>query len=152
MIETMAKMIRHEYGSILDALNKMIVAEVKAALELLPEKKIATKDWRVPLCRIVVSDGYDYNPTDLGVRRVWLDEGGELNFSEYTANQDEGGIYDYTENDDLLDITDFEYLIDQIAEQVDGDKTYNLPNKSLLTCGYVAELALKQEVEKTVTV
>ena len=148
----MAKMIRHDFGSIHDALNKMSVAEVKAALELLPGKCIATKDWRVPLCRIVVSDEYDYNPTDLGVRRVWLDEGGELCFSEYTANQDEGGIYDRTENDDLLDITDFAYLIDQIAEQVEGDATYNLPNGSVLTCGYVAELALKQAVEKTVMV
>lgn len=148
----MAKMIRHDFGGIHDALNKMIIAEVKTALEQLPEKCIATKDWRVPLCRIVVSYGDDYNPTDLGVRRVWLDEGGELNFSEYTANQDEGGIYDYTENDDLLDITDFAYLIDRIAERAEGDATYNLPNRSLLTCGYVAELALKQEVEKTVTV
>lgn len=148
----MAKMIRHDFGGIHDALNKMIIAEVKAALEQLPEKCIATKDWRVPLCRIVVSDGSDYNPTDLGVRRVWLDEGGELNFSEYTANQDEGGIYDRTENDDLLDITDFAYLIDQIAERVEGDKTYNLPNKSLTVCGYVAEHTLKQAVEKTVTV
>jgi hypothetical protein len=148
----MAKMIRHDFGSIHDALNKMIIAEVKTALEQLPEKCIATEDWRVPLCRIVVSDGYDYNPTDLGVRRVWLDEGGELNFSEYTVNQDKGGIYDYTENDDLLDITDFGYLIDQIAEQVEDDKTYNLPNKSLLTCGYAAELELGTAVEKTVTV
>ena len=145
-------MIRHEYGSIHDALNKMIIAEVKAALELLPEKKMEADDWRVPLCRIVVSDGYDYNPTDLGVRRVWIDKGGELCFSEYTANQDEDGIYDHTENDDLLDITDFEYLIDQIAEQVDGDKTYNLPNKSVMTAGYVTELSLKQAVEKLVTV
>lgn len=145
-------MIRNDFGAIHNALNKMIIAEVKAALELLPEKCIATKDWRVPLCRIVVSDGFDYNPTDLGVRRVWLDEGGELNFSEYTANQDEGGIYDHTENDDLLDITDFGYLIDQIAAKVEGDETYNLPNMSLLTCGYVAELALKQAVEETVTV
>ena len=148
----MAKMIRHDFGSIHDALNKMIVAEVKAALELLPEKCIAAKDWRVPLCRIVVSDPFDYNPTDLGVRRVWLDEGGELCFSEYTANQDEDGIYDRTENDDLLDITDFEYLIDQIAKQVEDDKTYRLSTMSLLTCGYAAELELDTAVEKTVTV
>ena len=33
----MTKMIRHDYGAIHDALNKMILAEVKAALELLPE-------------------------------------------------------------------------------------------------------------------
>ena len=148
----MGKMIRHDFGAIHDALNKMIIAEVKAALELVPEKKMETSDWRVPLCRIVVSDGYNYNPEDLGVRRVWLDEGGELCFSEYTANQDEDGIYDHTEDDDLLDITDFAYLIDQIAEQVDGDETYNLPNKSLLTAGYVTELSLKQAAEKLVTV
>lgn len=144
----MAKMIRHDFGGIHDALNKVIVAEVKAALELLPEKCIAAKDWRVPLCRIVVSSEYDY----IGVCRVWLDKDGDLRFSEYTANQDKGGIYDMTENDDLIDITDFGYLIDQIAKRVEDDKTYNLPNKSLLTCGYVAELALKQAMEKTVTV
>lgn len=148
----MAKMIRHDFGSIHDALNKMIIAEVKAALEQLPEKCIATKDWRVPLCRIVVSDPFDYNPTDLGVRRVWLDKDGDLCFSEYTANQDEDGIYDRTESDDLLDITDFAYLIDQIAAKVEGDATYNLPNRSVTACGYVAELALKQAVEKMVTV
>lgn len=148
----MAKMIRHDFGSIHDALNKMIIAEVKAALEQLPEKCIATKDWRVPLCRIVVSDSFDYNPTDLGVRRVWLDKDGDLCFSEYTANQDEDGIYDRTENDDLLDITDFGYLIDQIAAKVEGDATYNLHNWSVTVCGNVAGYALKQAVEKTVTV
>ena len=143
-------MIRHDFGGIHDALNKMIIAEVKAALEQLPEKCIATKDWRVPLCRIVVSDGFDYNPTDLGVCRVWLDEGGELNFSEYTANQDEGGIYDHTENDDLLDITDFGYLIDQIAEKVEGDGEVNIANKSFEINGYVAEFALRTAAQKTV--
>lgn len=117
----MAKIISTDFGSIHDALNKMIVAEVKAALELLPEKCMTTNDWHVPLCRIVVSTAFDYNPIDLGVRRVWLDKDGDLCFSEYTANQDEDGIYDMTENDDLLDITDFQYLIDQIAEKVEGE-------------------------------
>ena len=144
----MAKMIRHAFGSIHDALNKMIIAEVKAALELLPGKEIATKG-DLPLCRIVVSYGFDYNPVDLGVRRVWLDEDGDLRFSEYTVNQDENGIYDRTEYDDLLDITDFGYLIDQIAAKVEGDATYNLPNRSVTVCGYVAELSLKQAMEKT---
>lgn len=148
----MAKIKRHDYGGIHDALNKMIIAEVKAALELLPGKCIATKNWRVPLCRVVVSPDCDYNPTDLGVCRVWIDKDGDLCFSEYTANQDEDGIYDWTEYDDLLDITDFGYLIDQIAEQVEGDKTYNLPAESLLTCGYVAEKAVIQAAEKIVTV
>ena len=122
----MAKFIRHDYGAIHDALNKMIVKEVKAALELLPEKCITTDDWHVSLCRIVVSSAFDYNPIDLGVRRVWLDKDGDLCFSEYTANQDEDGIYDMTEDDDLLDITDFGYLIDQIAEKVEGGETHQL--------------------------
>jgi len=127
----MAKIIRHDYGAIHDALNKMILTEVKAALELLPEQMMQTKDWRVPLCRIVISDPFNYNPTDLGVRRVWIDKGGELNFSEYTANQDEDGIYDLTENEDLLDITDFGNLIDQIAEKVEGGKTYDLLDRDI---------------------
>jgi hypothetical protein len=148
----MAKFIRHDYGAIHDALNKMILAEVKTALSLLPEKCITTDDWHVSLCRIVVSSAFDYNPIDLGVRRVWLDKDGDLCFSEYTANQDEDGSYDMTEDDDLLDITDFGYLIDQIAEKVDGDKTYNLPNMSLLTCGYVAEKDVVNKTESVVTV
>ena len=148
----MAKFIRHDYGTIHDALNKMIVAEVKAALSLLPEKCITTDDWHVSLCRIVVSNGFDYNPIDLGVRRVWLDKDGDLCFSEYTANQDEDGIYDMTEDDDLLDITDFGYLINQIAEKVEGDKTYDLPGMSLLTCGYVAEKDVVNKTESVVTV
>ena len=130
----MAKIIRHDFGSIHDALNKMIVAEVKAALELLPEKCIATDDYRVPLCRIVVSTAFDYNPVDLGVRRVWLDKDGDLCFSEYTANQDEDGIYDMTEDDDLLDITDFGYLIDQIAEKVEVKRRTNSLTTSKRSC------------------
>lgn len=124
----MAKIIRHDYGAIHDALNTMIVAEVKAALELLPGKCIciAHDDYSVSLCRIVVSTAFDYNPVDLGIRRVWLDKDGDLCFSEYTANQDEDGIYDMTEDDDLLDITDFGYLIDQIAERVTVDVTDGL--------------------------
>ena len=145
-------MIRHDYCAIHDALNKMILAEVKAALSLLPEKCITTDDYRVPLCRIVVSNSFDYYPIDLGVRRVWMDKEGDLCFSEYTAVQDEDGIYDMTEDADLLDITDFGYLIDQIAEKVEGDKTYNLPNMSLLTCGYVAEKDVVNKTESVVTV
>ena len=148
----MAKMIRHDYCAIHDALNKMILAEVKAALSLLPEKCITTDDYRVPLCRIVVSNSFDYYPIDLGVRRVWMDKEGDLCFSEYTAVQDEDGIYDMTEDADLLDITDFGYLIDQIAEKVEGDKTYNLPNMSLLTCGDVAEKDVVNKTESVVTV
>ncbi len=145
-------MIRHDFGSIHDALNKMIIAEVKAALSLLPGKSMETDNYRSPLCRIVVSTNGEYVPEDFSVRRVWIDKDGNLCFSEYTADEDYDAIYDYTENDDLLDITDLGYLIDQIAEQVEDDKTYNLPNKSFKTCGYVAEFALRRESGKTVTV
>ena len=147
----MAKMIRHDFGSIHDALNKMIIAEVKAALERLPGKRIEGDS----LCRVIVSPDCDYEPRDLCVEKVWI---GEENILCFSGTENHGSfIVDddsdpWTENDDLLDITDFDYLIDQIAEQVDGDATYNLPNGSVLTCGYVAELALKQAMEKTVTV
>ena len=147
----MAKMIRHDFGGIHDALNKMIIAEVKAALEQLPEKRIEGGS----LCRVVVSPGCDYDPRDLCVEKVWIGDDGDLCF---TGTEEHGNyIVDddtdpWTENDDLLDITDFGYLIDQIAAKVEGDATYNLPNRSVTVCGYVAEHALKQEVEKTVTV
>ena len=113
----MAKMIRHDYGAIHDALNKMIVAEVKAALSLLPEKCIESQHI-APLCRIVVSDGDNYAPKDFSVYKVWI-EGDSL----HVAGRIEDCDFDaeYTEDDDLLDITDFGYLIDQIAERVKGE-------------------------------
>jgi len=149
----MAKMIRHDFGGILDALNKMIVAEVKAALELLPEKEIAAEG-DVPLCRIVVSDNADYKPENLGVTRIWIDDEGKLHFQAFVYVQD--CIEDVSDWDedcaDWLDITDFAYLIDQIAAKVEGDKTYSLPTRCLMTCGYAVELELGTAVEKTVTV
>jgi len=154
----MAKMIRHDYGTIHDALNKMIVAEVKAALELLPEKTIEGGS----LCRIVVSDGDDYEPKDVAVDRVWLHKDRLYFYGHIMPLHDDGNIepdeFEGGEGDeetgetDWLDITDFSYLIDQIAENVEGDATYSLPDMSLLTCGYVAEHALKQAAEKTETV
>ena len=146
----MAKIIRHDYGAIHDALNKMIVAEVKAALELLPGKRIDA-DGPTPLCRIIVSLVSDYCPENLSVRSVFLREDGTLSFvasipdssNEWHANEEDA---------DWLDITDFAYLIDQIAEKVEGDKTYNLPNMSLLTCGYVAEKDVVNKTESVVKV
>lgn len=154
----MAKMIRHDFGAIHDALNKMIIAEVKAVLELVPHQWYEKRS----MCRIVVSDGNDYEPKDVAVDMIWLHKG-KLYFDGHImplpddGNDDpkrfEGGEADEDMAEtDWLDITDFAYLIDQIAEQVDGDKTYNLPNKSLLTAGYVTELSLNQAVEKLVTV
>ena len=146
----MAKMIRHDFGAIHDALNKMILAEVKAALELLPGKCISVDAWKgESLCRIVVSDVDDYQPVDASVTKAWLADAGKI--SIIATVDGVSGLFTEDETD-WLDITDFGYLIDQIAEQVDGDKTYNLPNKSLLTAGYVTELSLRQEIEKLVTV
>ncbi len=156
----MAKMIRHDFGGIHDALNKMIIAEVKAALELLPEKCI--REEGATLCRIIVGPDSGYSPRNIAVDEVWVDEKDELHIYGRDVTAEACGLDqnvadnvepdEWTEQDDLYDITDFGYLIDQIAEQVEGDATYNLPNRSLLTCGYVAELTLKQAMEKTVTV
>jgi len=146
----MAKMIRHDFGSILMELNAMIVAEVKAALELLPGKAMESGANRVPLCRIVVSGTEEYLPIGISVRRVWIDDDDTLCFSEYEARYNSPMNWD--EYDDLLDITDFAHLIDQIAKQVEGDATYNLPDRSITVFGYVTEYALKRDVEKTVTV
>lgn len=145
----MAKFIRHDYSAIHEALNKMIVAEVKAALELLPGKEFET-DGRVPLCRVVASSGFDYCPRDLSVKRVWLNDDDELCFSEYTAEEDEGDVYTWTEYDDMLDITDFGYLIDQIAEKVQEDKTVNLINRAVVVAGMVPELDLKAAIDKEI--
>lgn len=121
----MTKFIRHDFDGIHEALNKMIVAETKAALAELPDKAFKT-DGRVPLCRVVASSGFDYCPRDLSVKRVWLNDDGDLSFSEYTADEDPDNVYTWTEGDDLLDITDFGYLIDQIAEQVTVDVSLNI--------------------------
>lgn len=154
----MAKFIRHDFGSIHDALNKMIVAEVKAALSLLPEQEMEGPS----LCRIVVSDGNDYEPKDVAVDRVWLHKGRLYFYGHIMPLPDDGNIEpdefeggegdEETAETDWLDITDFGYLIEQIAEKVEGDKTYNLPNMSLLTCGYVAEKDVVNKTEYVVTV
>jgi len=129
---TMAKIIRHDYGAIHDALNKMILAEVKTALSLLPEQEIEGPS----LCRIVVSDGDDYEPKDVAVDRVWLHKGRLYFYGHIMPLPDDGNIEpdefeggegdEETSETDWLNITDFGYLIDQIAEKVDGDETHEL--------------------------
>lgn len=151
-------MIRHDFSSIHDALNKMIVAEVKAVLSLLPEQDIEGPS----LCRIVVSGGDDYEPKDVAVDRVWLHKDRLYFYGHIMPLPDDGNIEpdefeggegdEETTETDWLDITDFGHLIDQIAEKVEGDKTYHLSTMSLMTCGYAAELELGTAVEKTVTV
>lgn len=123
----MAKLIRNDFGGILNALNKMIIAEVKAALSLLPNKCIESfGSYRIPLCRIVVSTGGDYIPKDFSVRRVWIDNDGDLRFSEHNSDEDYDPDEDYSEYDDMLDITDFAYLINQIAEKIENDDTIDI--------------------------
>ena len=143
----MAKFIRHDYSAIHDALNKMIVAEVKAALMELPEKAIKS-DGNVPLCRIVVSDIGDYHPESVAVNKVTLDAAGELHI--FGVSEQYGACLLDEDETDWLDITDFGYLIDQIAEQVESDETVNIANKSFVTCGYVAEFALRRAAQKTI--
>ena len=156
----MAKLIRHDFGAIHEALNKMIIAEVKAALELLEEKCI--REEGCALCRIVIGPTDDYSPRNVAVDEVWVDEkdgllhiyGRDLThedgFDQNWADNVEPD--EWTEEDSLYDITDFAYLIDQIAQQVEGEKTWNLPDKGFLVCGFSAEAALRTTVGKIVTV
>lgn len=145
----MAELVRHDFGSIHDALNKVIIGEVKAALGLLPEKSIEADN--VALCRVVISPNGDYVPQDVAVWYVKLDEGsGQLVIGGKPGMDDR--ITEYYEDDDFLDITDFAYLIDQIAAKLDGDGTYNLPNSSFMILGYSAESSLRYAAERVVTV
>ena len=151
-------MIRHDYGGIHDALNKMIIAEVKAAMELLPEKCI--REEGAALCRIIVGPVSDYSPRNIAVDEVWVDEkDGLLHIygRDVTAEAcdldsnvaDNVKPDEWTEQDDLYDITDFAYLIDQIAERAEGD---GVNFHGDLLAALAEALALKQAAEKIVTV
>ena len=154
----MAKFIRRDYSAIHEALNKMIIAEVKAALMELPEKCI--REEGSTLCRIIIGPDCDYSPRNIAVDEVWVDEkdgllhiyGRDLTHEDcYDINwADNVEPDEWTEDDDLYDITDFAYLIDQIAERVEGDRTVNLPTKTVLTCDIAPELELKTAIEKTI--
>ena len=111
----MANIITSDFGSMHDALNKIIINEVKAALRLLPEKCI--KSEKNPLCRIVISGNGDYQPRDFSVSRVWLDGLG-LHIEGRPESASANWIEIYGEDDDMLDITDFQYLITQIGEKL----------------------------------
>lgn len=150
----MAKVIRHDYGAIHKALNEMIIAEVKAALELLPDKRMVW-DGTFPLCHVILSPDAGYVPRDVHVMEAGLDgeHGGMLYVTGYNDGSEFRTAINWFEDEtDWHDVTDFGYLLDQIAERLEGEETYNLPNKSVLTAGCVTEFALKQAVDKTVTV
>ena len=144
----MAKIIRHDYSVIHDALNNMIVAEVKAALSLLPEKSIEAD--KVALCRVVISPNVDYVPQDVAVWYVKQDEGsGQLVIGGKPGMDDR--ITEYYEDDDFLDITDFGYLITQIADKVEDGKTAAEKRRiQWAVHNGVLEDALKVAAQKTV--
>ena len=153
----MAKITTSDFGAIHDALNKMIIGEVKEALKLVPGKRI---EWnrKTPLCHIILSCNDVYIPREVEVLGASI---GSETMPEYDGlvihgrNADDNtsvGILWYEDETDWLDITDFHYLIEQIAGQVEGDNTYRLETMSLLTCGYSPYLSLKAAMDKEVTV
>jgi len=110
----MEKKIRYSnFKAIHNAFNKVIVGEVKRFLNLVEGKRIDGDG--SSLCKLIVSDADYFEPVTLSVKKVWLDKG-KLNFEGHV----ELGNYDasYTEDCDLLDITDFEYLITSNADKV----------------------------------
>ncbi len=134
----MAKIITTDFSAIQDALNRIIIGEVKAALRLVPEQM----HQGASLCRIVVSDGGNYATKDVAVDMVWLHHD-KLYFSGHIMPPDwrdpnddpeqfEGGEGD-EENDetDWLDITDFHYLIEQLKDLMpESEYPHNLTNAS----------------------
>lgn len=145
MIGTMANLIKHNYGAIYDALHKMIIAEVKTALSLVPEKMIESKRIN-PLCHMVASDGDNYSPKDFAVYKVWLDEG-VLRFCGRIEECDDD--FSISEEHDILNLTDFDYLMTQIAALLPDGKDYNIINRSLAMQGFDSELALRMAIRKT---
>ena len=121
----MKSIITNDFCDIQKALNKLIIGEVKAALRLLPDMMFKDKH-RHTLCRIVVSPDCDYSPRDLSVKEVWLDDDDLLHIEgeegDEWANESE-----WTEDDDMLDISDFGYLIGQIVDSL-PDGEYDLTN------------------------
>ena len=120
----MAKIELHDFGGMLNELNKVIVREVKAALSLLPCASFANKR-HVALCYIIIGSNADYSPRDVKVDAVWIDaEDGLLHISGRDMTEearldcnvgDNMEPTEWTEQDSLYDITDFHYLIEQIA-------------------------------------
>lgn len=119
----MATIITTDFGIIHDALNKLIIGEVKAALKLVSEQWMQGPS----LCRIVVSKNDDYVPKDVAVDNVWL-HNDKLYFDGHLMplpddGNDDPEQYEGDEDDsDWLDITDFHYLIEQCKDKMpDGE-------------------------------
>lgn len=143
----MAKITFHDFEAIHDALNDMIIAEVKAALGLLPYKSIVLDE---KINRVVVSESAFFEPVNATVTKVWLEAPHDcLKISVRLAD---GTCSIFSEDDDMIDISQLKYLILEIAAKVDEDKSCNLQALSLLTCGYSTESSLRSAAERLITV
>lgn len=153
--ENKTNFVASDFSAMHDAINKIIISEVKAAMRLLPGKKIGEQYARPKdapsLCRIVVSDIDNYYPRDMSVWAVWLDNEDKLHVA---GGEDGEDIFptDYTEEDaDWLDITDFQYLIEQIADQLPTDgKEHNLRIDAQVASDFNHFAVMNDAVNKTV--
>ena len=91
-------------------LNQSIVNEVKSVLGKLPLQKFNFTSVRP---HIIVSRNDDYHPTHVAVVSMWIntDEDDVLYFKSA-----DGELYD--EYDDLLNIADLQYAIDEIKRTI----------------------------------
>ena len=115
----MAKIITTDFGAIHDALNRIIIGEVKAALQLVPGKRISW-DGKTPLCSIILSPNEEYIPREVEVLGAYIDEQSpdksdtlRIEGRNIDHAKDSIGIL-WWENTDWIDITDFHYLIEQL--------------------------------------
>ena len=126
----MAKFITTDFGKIHDALNILILNEVKEAVKLLPEEWMEGPS----LCRIVVSKVDDYAPKDVAVDNIWVKKNKIYFDGHIMPLPDDANIepeqYEGDEDDtDWIDITDFQYLISQIRDKLPEEETYTISNK-----------------------
>ena len=126
----MAKFITTDFGKIHDALNILILNEVKEALKLLPEEWMEGPS----LCRIVVSKVDNYAPKDVAVDNIWVNKNKIYFDGHIMPIPDDANIepeqYEGDEDDtDWICITDFYYLISQIKNKLTENETYTLSNK-----------------------
>jgi hypothetical protein len=127
----MAKFITTDFGKIHDALNILILNEVKEALGLLPEEWMEGPS----LCRIVVSKADDYSPKDVAVDNIWVNNDKIYFDGHIMPLPDDANVepeqYEGDEDDtDWIDITDFQYLISQIKNKLPKKVTYTISNKA----------------------
>lgn len=149
------KVIVSDFSAMQNALNKIIIAELKAALKLVPDQKIGEQYARnmddPSLCRIVVSEGEDYYPRDLAVWKAWLDNEGKLHVAGGTDGETIFAT-EYTEDDAFwMDITDFQYLIEQLKGLMPDDgKVHNLRTDAQIASDFNHFAVMNDAVNKTI--